>query len=656
MGYARFKINRMKRNGGAGYRAVRLNLTDLSFSGKTYVVDEEAYTCTLSAENGKYLPQIIDITGTKSRYAFKYDYTTGVIYIPSGEIIEDITITAVADTINNNIPAVMEVHTDTRTNTDGVNKYADETCLLIDVYPCRGSEVSVTFGGVTKTVSGDISTTNYDSAGKTVWFGTYLGQTDGVTATSGTLTISGAYESYSESTYINDKNTAQAYTHIDTITQLGAIRWLPVCFNKDKITFDRELDKIIAPYVNEGGDVTITFNNKVNIITGYLCDNDEGAGLLGGGNDSNITVYYNNIDWDWWSQGDRQYYGRYYQSGGDYSDDEESVTPYFNGVVYSDITEVPLSDKVTRIGRYAFHRFGITTLTLPKSVTRIDACAFYYCSKLTSLTIPDNVSFVGDSAFAGCNQLTDIDIGKCAIGESDINKSGIYSLYSLKSISVSPENELYCSINGILYSKNRESVICYPSAVDGVSFTVPQEVKAIKGYAFANSRNLESIAISNNVETIGEFAFYNCDKLKSFALPDKITRIEPHTFDGCSAVVNFSFSGKETYIGSYAFYSFGKSATSIVIPDSVTELANNAFYYCKAKTITVGSSVVKIGNSCFDGGANNVIMRPTTPPSIGSLCFSTSNLQITVPEGCAEVYKNAEGWSTYADYIVEASE
>lgn len=656
MNYTRFKTNRMKRNGGAGYRAVRFNLVDLSFSGKTYVVDGETYTCTLNAENGKYLPQVIDITGTKSSYAFKYDYTTGVIYIPSGEIIGDITITAIADTTNNNIPAVMEVHTEVRTNTDGVNEYADENCLFIDVYPCRGSEVSVTYGGVTKTVVGDISTSSYDSPKKTVWFGTYLGQSDGVTATSGALTISGAYESYSESTYINDKNRAQAYTHIDTITQLGAIRWLPVCFNKDKITFDRELDKIVAPYVNEGGDVTITFNNKVNIITGYLCDNKAGFGLAGGGNDSNITVYYNNVDWDWWSQGDRQYYGYYYYPGGDYADDEASVTPYFNGVVYLDISEVPLSDKVTRIGRYAFHRFGITTLTLPKSVTRIDACAFYYCSKLTSLTIPDNVSSVGDNAFTGCSQLTDIDIGKCTTGEDSIAKSGISLLYSLKNVYASSENELYHSSNGILYNKSRELIICYPSAREDTSFAIPQEVKTVKDYAFYGARNLESITIPNSVETIGEYAFYNCDKLKSLALPDNITRIERYTFASCSSVENFSFSGKETYIGSYAFYHFGKSSTSIVIPDSVTELANNAFYCCRAKTITVGSSVVKMGNSCFHSGANNIIMRPTTPPSIESSCFSTSNLQITVPKGCAEVYKNAEGWSTYADYIVEASE
>ena len=656
MNYAQFKQSYLKIHHSSTSIKAIFELTDLKVVTQSKLAENEAWTCQISPTNGHYLPQVIDITGTKSRFAFKYDYITGVIFIPSDEITGDITITAIADTVNNNIPAIMEVHTEVRTNTDGVNEYADENCLFIDVYPCRGSEVSVTYGGITKTVVGDVSTSNYDSSKKTVWFGTYLGQTDGVTATSGTLTISGAYESYSESTYINDKNTAQAYTHIDTITQLGAIRWLPVCFNKDKITFDRELDKIVAPYVNEGGDVTITFNNKVNIITGYLCNNKAGLGLAGGGNDSNITVYYNNIDWDWWSQGDRQYYGYYYQSGGDYSDDEESVTPYFNGVVYSDITEVPLSDKVTRIGDYAFYHFKIATLTLPASVKSLGKYALSQCNNLTELTIPDGVLDIGDGAFFGCNQIANINIGKCAVRESDINKSGIYSLYSLKSISVSPENELYCSINGILYSKNRESVICYPSAVDGVSFTVPQEVKAIKGYAFASSRNLESIAISNNVETIGEYAFYSCKSIKSFALPDKITRIEPHTFDGCSAVENFSFSGKETYIGSYAFYNFGKSATSIVIPDSVTELANNAFYYCKAKTITVGSSVVKIGNSCFNGGANNVIMRPTTPPSIGSSCFSTSNLQITVPKGCAEVYKNAEGWSTYADYIVEASE
>ena len=630
MNYAQFKQSCLKIHHSSTSIKAIFELTDLKVVTQSKLAENEAWTCQISPTNGQYLPQVIDITGTKSRFAFKYDYTTGVIFIPSDEITGDITITAIADTVNNNIPAVMEVHTTTRTNTDGVNEYPDENCLFIDVYPCRGSEVSVTYGGITKTVVGDISTSSYDSPKKTVWFGAYLGQTDGVTATSGTLTISGAYESYSESTYVNDKNTVQAYTHIDTITQLGAIRWLPVCFNKDNITFDREIDKIIAPYVNEGGDVTITFNNKVNIITGYLCNNAEGLGLAGGGNDSNITVYYNNIDWDWWSQGDRQYYGYYYQIGGDYEHEDESVTPYFNGVVYSNISEVPLSDKITHIGKYAFYCFGITTLTIPDSVTHI-----------------------GDSAFIGCNNLTDISIGKCTAGEDSIAKSGISSLYNLKNIYVSSENELYCSLNGILYSKNMESIICYPSAREEISFAIPQEVKTIKNNAFYNAIKLESITIPNSVETIGEYAFYNCNKLKSLALPDNITRIERYAFARCSSVENFSFSGKETYIGSNAFNDFGNSATSIVIPDSVTKLDNYAFYYCNAQSITIGSSVVSIGTNCFYGNIKNIVIRATTPPTLGSSCFSTSKLQITVPKGCAELYKNAEGWSTFADYIVE---
>ena len=75
----------------------------------------------------------------------------------------------------------------------------------------------------------------------------------------------------------------------------------------------------------------------------------------------------------------------------------------------SGLTSLTIPSSVTSIGEYAFHGCsGLTSLTIPSSVTSIGDSAFFGCSGLTSFTIPSSVTSIGWGAFCGCSGLTSI--------------------------------------------------------------------------------------------------------------------------------------------------------------------------------------------------------------------------------------------------------
>ena len=95
--------------------------------------------------------------------------------------------------------------------------------------------------------------------------------------------------------------------------------------------------------------------------------------------------------------------------GGVYTSNDKLDYAAFDGC--SGLTSLTIPSSVTSIGEYAFNGCsGLTSLTIPSSVTSIGESAFYGCSGLTSLTIPSSVTSIGESAFFGCSGLTSFTI------------------------------------------------------------------------------------------------------------------------------------------------------------------------------------------------------------------------------------------------------
>ena len=100
----------------------------------------------------------------------------------------------------------------------------------------------------------------------------------------------------------------------------------------------------------------------------------------------------------------------------------------------SGLTSLTLPSSVTKIGCYALSNcIGLTSLTLPSSVTEIGEHAFLNCRGLTNFTIPSGVTKIGAGAFFCCYGLISLTIPSCvtAIGSRAFNDcSGLTSIYA----------------------------------------------------------------------------------------------------------------------------------------------------------------------------------------------------------------------------------
>ncbi len=340
-----------------------------------------------------------------------------------------------------------------------------------------------------------------------------------------------------------------------------------------------------------------------------------------------------------------------------------------------------IPDGVTSICRYAFSGCtSLTSITIPDSVTEIGGSAFENCSSLTSITIPDSVTSIGVGAFVGCSSLTSIMIPD---NVTYIGGAVFADCSSLTEIKVSTQNAKYVSVNGVLYNKDKTTIMCYPAGKKDKNYKILDGVTEICTSAFNGCSSLTSITIPDSVTEIGMSAFSGCSSLTSITIPDSVTRIDMSTFRGCSSFTSITIPDNVTYIDIWAFngctgltaidvkagnnnytsvngvlfnkdktelicYPAGKTDKSYNIPNCVTNVGGWAFDGCTSLTsITIPDSVTEIDWSAFEGCTSlTSITIPDSVTEIGWSAFEgcTSLKSITIPSSVTSIGKNAFGY------------
>ncbi len=341
---------------------------------------------------------------------------------------------------------------------------------------------------------------------------------------------------------------------------------------------------------------------------------------------------------------------------GEWKISNKTSSPLFQG---KNMTAV-LDEGIPEIGEYGFYRCsGLTSITIPSSVTSIGDRAFYACTGLPEITILSHVTSIGKEAFRGCTGLRSASIDSGVIGESAFQEcTGIESLTigdAAESIGAS----------------------AFYGCTQLTSVEIGGGVTGIGNSAFGNCRALPAITIPDSVTSIGESAFYGCVQLASATIGDGVTDIGKNAFKECASLASITmpcsanigqsaFSGckavtevhltkgtgtmtgykPNTYeytpwyvsrsnamtvtldegilnIGSWVFYNC-TGLTEITLPSSLISIDSYAFFDCKGLTeIVIPGSVTDVGTSAFSGCSNiTSVTMPNSVKNIESGAFS----------------------------------
>ena len=249
--------------------------------------------------------------------------------------------------------------------------------------------------------------------------------------------------------------------------------------------------------------------------------------------------------------------------------------------------EIILTSKARKIGSYSFSNSQVSSIILPNSVTEIAYNAFSSMTQLKTINIPSSVITIGDTIFYGS---------------------------SLLSIIVDPSNPNYTSVDGVLYNKDKTTLLSFPSGKDASTWSIPSSVTSIAAYAISNVSSLIKLQIPEGVTSIGYGAIDACENLTEISIPSTATIIESGyslgwnspkitIFNVAAANPNFSsvngvlFNKDKTIL---IRYPEAKVGDSFAIPSTVLIIDFQAFFGASnIKSITMANSVTVIRNAAF---------------------------------------------------------
>lgn len=335
------------------------------------------------------------------------------------------------------------------------------------------------------------------------------------------------------------------------------------------------------------------------------------------------------------------------------------------------LSNIELTPKILYIDARAFANSGLTEISIPKEIETIANQAFYKCEALKKIDFSDGVKEIKEAAFSYCSALEEIHLSKVLtkIGKEafyacsslteitlpkkliNIGEDAFGACKALKEIKVEAGNTAFTSIDGVLFNKEKTTLLTFPFA-NTANYQVPVGTTKIAPSAFSECNKLASIQFPNTLIEIGSEAFYKCLKLENITFPSSITAVGEGALYGCEGLLQVELSKSMTIIPDNLLSKCTK-LQKIKIPEGINKIAYQAFGNCSSLTqVEIPASVNNIESESFKAceSLNEIYCYIKEPLTIEEDVFKgvnvgTCNLYVTAES--IEQYKNSEVWKNF---------
>ena len=281
-------------------------------------------------------------------------------------------------------------------------------------------------------------------------------------------------------------------------------------------------------------------------------------------------------------------------------DGTAAITGYEGGVEELVIPQEIDGYKITEIKENSIGTINMTQPSGEIDVTR------GYVLHLSKIIMPEGLLRVDEYAFGNLWNMREIYFSSTV---EEIGFQAFFNCNSIERIDVADNNSTFASQDGVLYNKEKSTLIQYPVAKQEKTYQMPESVKDIRNFAFSGLTFLEELTLPKSIafDGITQYTFDEANSLKNIYVAEDVNSL----YKSIDGVLFYDIAKATNNVDHIELelvrYPAGKTETNYTVPSGVTTIENYAFSGCNLLTsVTLPDSVASIRVFAFDSCDDNL--------------------------------------------------